>query len=211
MSPQTTSFANELGEYLSPILPFLRELGFFEAPVFMSSMTILSAFIFIWARSVLRRNGTFSIAVIQKWRKTYLFLHYSVCFVLTNAFAVALKTLIIEEMDYQSPVWYAWLVGPLHFYIVSVAFVYLWLVLRNRHSALDRALCVYAQIGFLGGFYAGIYRLTNEEFSLNDLTTGISGVLFLLWFGLLSLDVILRFLGRASTGTSFNQSIKLTH
>lgn len=196
MNNNDITYANGLGELLAPLLKLVRATGFFEAYVFMPLMTVLSIFVFIRLRKVLIINGTFESKFRGRFKWTLLSAYYSLCFVLTNVTAVAFKTLIVEEMDYETPVWYLHLVGPLHFYITSVVLAFLWLLRRNRNELLDRALCIYVQIGMLGGHYVGVYRLMNEPFEFNDVTTGMSGVFFLLWFGILNLDIGVRFFSK---------------
>ncbi|WP_109434011.1 hypothetical protein [Aquimarina sp. AU119] len=187
------TYANELGEFLAPFLKLLRATGFFEAYVFMPLMTILSIVIFRKLRQTLKSNGTFNMAYHARFKILLLSIYYSLCFMLTNVTAVAFKTLIIEEMDYETPVWFMHLVGPLHFYISSVVLAYLWLIIRNQNHLIDRLLCLYIQFGLFGGHYTGIHRLLNEPFELLDVTTGMSGIFFLFWFGILNADIAYRF------------------
>ena len=187
-----TTYANEFGELIGPILKLVRSTGFFEAPVFLTSMTIVSIILFVKIVKQLNENGTIGCIIPEKHKRLWLSFYYTMSFLCTNSLAVAFKTLIVEEMDYETHVWFMSLVSPLHFYITSVASAYLWLMWRNRKQALERFLCLYIQIGFLGGYYAGIYRLLHEPFELTDVTTGMSGLFFLIWFGFLNADIYKR-------------------
>ena len=196
MTGNDITYANEMGKYLGPLLKLIRATGFFEAYIFIPSMTLLSIYIFMRLRKKLKRNNTFNAAFRSRFKWILLTTYYSLCFLLTNALAVAFKTLIIEEMDYTTSVWFLHLVSPLHFYIASVTIIYLWLLYRNQHKTLDQVFCIYIQIGILGGYYAGIYRILNEPFEIANITTGISGILFLIWFFILNADIVVRFFNK---------------
>ncbi|MBQ4914576.1 hypothetical protein J8L85_09035 [Maribacter sp. MMG018] len=192
MQSNDITYTNGLGELLAPLLKIIRATGFFEAFVFMPLMTILSVFVFIRLKRRLKGNGTFKNGLQKKMRLTLLVSYYSLCFMVTNVTAVAFKTLIVQEMDYKGTPWFINLVAPLHFYILSVVLAYLWLIRRNLSGLTDRLLCMYIQVGLIGGYYIGIYRLMNEPFNITDPTTGMSGIFFLLWFGVLNLDIGIR-------------------
>jgi hypothetical protein len=182
MAEDKVTFANYIGELLAPVLIMIRSTGFFEAYVFIPVMTLLSIFIFL---RLLRVTSTRTPLV----RGAY----YSLCFILTNAAAVALKTLIVEEMDYESKVWYLHLVAPLHVFIVSVAGAFLWLIWRNSNTVFDRILCIYIQLGMLGGYSTAVFRLIHEPFDFTDITTGFSGVAIIILFAILNSDLLVRF------------------
>ncbi|MEM9101718.1 MAG: hypothetical protein AAGB12_05295 [Pseudomonadota bacterium] len=193
MSDTNVTFANEMGEFLAPLLIFLRKIGFFEAYVFIPLMTLVSIALFIKLLSVIHHNGTFSNVFLARYRKLLLFTYFSVCFIFTNSMAVALKTFIVEEMDYETPVWFLHWVAPLHVYIFSVAGALIWIVWRNLDKKFDIALMGYVQAGILAGYYTAFYRLINEPFELLNITTGMSGVFFLAWFLIMNMDLISRF------------------
>ena len=182
MTEQKVTFANYIGEVLAPILILIRSTGFFEAYVFIPVMTLLSIFIFI---RLLRVTNARTPIV----RAAY----YSLCFIMTNAAAVALKTLIVEEMDYESKVWYLHLVAPLHVFIVSVAGAFLWLIWRNSKTIFDRILCIYIQLGMIGGYCTAIFGMINEPFVLTDVTTGVGGVAIIMLLAVLNTDLLVRF------------------
>lgn len=185
------TFANRMGELLAPALIALRSTGFFEAPVFMSLMTLLSVGLFLRFRAQLVRRGDFERGARSRFRILWLFLHYSLWFLVTNALAVALKTMIVEEMDYDHSPWYLPWVSPLHFIIASLAMSHLAIVQRGRLDAIARGLVVYVQIGLLGGYAAGTHRLLTEPMNLLDPTSGVSGLVFLAWFAGLNADLLL--------------------
>lgn len=187
------TYANELAESLAPLLIILRATGFFEAYVFMPLMTIVAALLFIMLRLIVLNNGTFAEPVRARFSKIWLFSYFSLCFIVTNSTAVAFKTMIVEETDYETLVWYLPWVSPLHFYITSVAAAMLWLIGRNKSTVWDKIACVYVQFGFFGGYYIAISRLINESFDLLDPTSGVSGIFFILWFVILNWDIAIRY------------------
>ncbi len=182
MTEQKVTFSNFLGELLAPILIAIRSTGFFEAYVFIPTMTLLSIFIFIKLLRVINTRSPFLLVG-----------YFCLCFILTNTAAVALKTLIIEEMDYESEVWFLHLVAPLHLYIVSVASAFLWLIWRNSSTIFDRILCTYIQLGMLGGYFTAVFRLINEPFELTDVTTGLGAAVLISLFTILNIDLLIRF------------------
>lgn len=187
------TYANEFAEFIAPLLVLIRSTGFFEAYVFMPTMTALSIAFFIVLRRRAWANGTFSDSMRARFPRLFQFGYFTLCFMVTNSTAVAFKTMIVEETDYETFVWFLPWVSPLHFYITSVVAAMIWVIWRNRSAVLDRLLCLYAQFGLFAGYYVAYYRLTNEPFEWHDVTTGMSGIFFLMWFGLLNWDVAIRY------------------
>ena len=114
------TFANGLGRMLAPLLVAIRGTGFFEWWVYIPSMTLAALAAYSWFLRRARSHGVPQPRNLLARLAAHL-LHLGVCIVGANALAVAFKTLIVEEMDYPQPVWFAGLVSPLHFYIASVA------------------------------------------------------------------------------------------
>lgn len=205
MDANDLTFSNKMGDFLAPILSVIRETGFFEAAIFMSSMTLLSLILFIVMQRKLKRGLFFTDPIRRKFSLLWLASIFSLCFLVTNSTAVAFKTLIVEETDYPVvPDYIAW-VSPLHFLISSLALAHLWLFWRNRQTAFDLFLIAYVQIGLLGGYYIGLHRLTHEPIVLTDVTSGLSGIFFFIWFGALNWDLWLRLF--SSTGNAKHRSI----
>ena len=186
------TFANGLGEALAPFLLGLRALGFFEWYVYVPVMTGLSIWLFRGLARTLDGNGTFAA---DRRRPVWLAAYFGLCFLVTNGLAVGFKTLIVEELDYPTRVWFEAYVGPLHFYIVAVALAYLVLVARNRAAALDRGLGLFVQIGLLAGYSVGVFRVLNEPISAANPTAGLSGFILCAWFALYNYDLYRRFIG----------------
>lgn len=195
MTEQPVTFTNQLAELIGPLLLLIRSTGFFEAHVFIPIMTSAGAVIFCYFVREMRCNGTFTVEVRRKVKWPYLFLIFAMCFLLMNSSAVALKTMIAEETDYEVMPWFLWLVGPLHIYMSTVSASYLWLVWRNEYEMLDGALVLYVQIALFGGYYIAVYRLMNEPIEWTNPITGLSGVFFFIWFGFINWDIWIRFWG----------------
>lgn len=193
MSSETVTFVNPLGEALAPILLAIRSTGFFEVYVYFPAMVLVAAVLFVKLKRTADANGTFQTPFHRRTRYLLLALYALMCFFVTGAFAVALKTLILEELDYTEAHWFIHYVSYLHFYIASVAGVFVYLVWANRSNWMNRVLCLYAQIGFLGAYWIGGYRILNEEWDLLDPASGLSGFYLFLVFGVLNVDIALRF------------------
>jgi len=191
MDGSGVTFANELGEFLEPVLLWLRSIYFFEWYVYVPLMTAVSLGLYSRIFTRLKQNGTFS-GCRSKQKLLWVCAYYGLCFLITNSLAVSLKTLIIEELDYSTRVWYEGLVGPLHFYIFTVALFYLFLVLRNRHERLDQLLGVYVQLGLIGGYWVCGFRILNEPISIFNPTLGLSGILLGGYFCLYNYDIYRR-------------------
>ena len=195
LSDTGVTYASPLGEALGPLLLWLRGSGFFEAHVYMSLMTLLSVGVFWWLARRLRDNGTFDGD--RPWsRRLWLAAYYGLCFLVTNSLAVALKTLIVEEMDYVTRVWFEAYVSPLHFYIVAVVLAYLVILWRHRRSPIDHALALFVQLGLIAGYGVGVYRIFNEPISWTDVTAGVSGFVLCAYFGVYNYDLYRRFVRR---------------
>lgn len=186
MSHETT-FANDFAETIGPLLIAIRTTGFFEAHVFIPLMTVASILLFIGLNRIKQPTSLIS----PRW--LWLIACYGLCFLATNVTAVAFKTLIIEELDYENTMWFESLVGPLHFYIVSVVIAYLLLIFGKTKATLSKVLCIYIQVGLIGGYAVALYRIFNEPISLFDLTSGMSGFINIAWFGFYNVDIVSRF------------------
>ena len=191
------TFTNRLGEALAPFLLWLRGLGFFEWYVYVPVMTLGSIGIFWSLAKKLDSNGTFSGSRAQR-RTMWLAAYYGLCFLATNLLAVAFKTLIVEELDYPTRVWFEAYVGPLHFFILSVVIAYLAVLVRNSQDRLDRTLGFYVQAGLIAGYGVGVFRIVNEPISLLEPTNGLSGFVLCAYCALCNYDLYKRF--RASRG-----------
>lgn len=185
-STDAVTFANSLGAWLAPALLTVRATGFFEWYVYIPTMTVLSLPLF---GALVRRLRTCSDLDRRPHRRLWLAGYYAVCFLLANSLAVAVKTLIIEEIDYREPVWLTRLISPLHFYIASVAAAYLWLLARTPHGRVDWVLVAYVQVGLVGGYAVALYRVVFERFSLADPTMALGGLLLGLGFAAYNVDL----------------------
>ncbi len=172
------TFANPLGAWLAPMLLAVRATGFFEYWVYIPVMTAIGVPIY-WGlhRRCLRHGGLVAQHRAQRWALHAL--HLGITLLGANALAVAFKTLIVEEMDYPEPVWFLGLVSPLHFYITSVAAVYLWLVTGPRSSRGLGLQGAYAELGLFAGCTVAIHRLHTEAFSIWAPTMALGGLVIL--------------------------------
>ena len=168
------TFANCLGQLLAPVLLAIRATGFFEWWVYIPTMTVVAALAYLGLLRRHRRAGAST-----GWPLARHGLHFLACWLGANALAVAFKTLIVQEMDYTEPVWFAGLVSPLHFYIASVTAAYLWIVTSPGASRAERAGGLYVEIGLFAGCTVGIHRLHTEPFTVSDITSGIGGLVIL--------------------------------
>ncbi len=191
----TATFTNRLGEALGPFLLWMRDTGFFEWYVYIPVMTALAVGLFLILVRATERNGTFSD---RPRRALWLAAYFGLCFLATNGLAVGLKTLVVEELDYPTRVWFEAYLGPLHFYIVAVALSYLALIARNTTAAVDWGLGLFVQLGLLAGYAVGVFRLLNEPMSLAAPTMGLSGVIMCGAFALYNFDLYQRFVAPAS-------------
>lgn len=189
MEQNVISYSNSMGELISPLLMAIRSTGFFEAYVFIPVMTLLSIVLFMRLRQRIKSHGILLQVAA-----------YTLCFLLTNSTAVAFKTLLIQELDYEQLPWFLPYLSPLHFYISSVALAHIYLMWHSRPVLITRLLCAYIQIGLIGGYSIAVYRLIYEPIELTDVTTGISGFFLLAWFGLLNWDIKKRFFDPEQTG-----------
>ena len=187
------TFVNNFGEALGPFLIAIRATGFFEAYVYLPVMTIISLFLFARLYNVMPVNGTFDLPLRYRLRHVIIPLYYLMCFFVTNAFVVAIKTLILEEMDYTDAHWFIPYVSYLHFYITSVALAFVYLVFTNKSNWISRFLCIHIQIGFVGAYWIGLHRILNEEWVLSDPTSGLSGFYLAITFMILNADLAFRF------------------
>tara|TARA_Y100000588_G_C14223080_1_gene911927 strand:- start:584 stop:1198 length:615 start_codon:yes stop_codon:yes gene_type:complete len=195
---ETVTFANRLGVILGPAIVWLRDVGFFEWYVYVPFMTILSVGIFRYLLVRLGGNGTFSDCS-RTQRLLWSAAYYGLCFLITNGTAVGLKTLIVEELDYSTRVWFEAYVGPLHFYIALVALVYVALLIRNQRLWPDRLGAIFVQLGLLAGYLVGIYRVVNEPMSFDEPTAGLSGIVLCIYFAVYNFDLYSRFLKTSLT------------
>ncbi|WP_109434004.1 hypothetical protein [Aquimarina sp. AU119] len=191
-------YVNELGAVLVSLQHIISSIRLFDMYIYIPIMTLLS---FLWFKNILKsldNNKTFDTAIRYRFKKAFLIILYSLCFLVTNSTIIALKALIMEEVEYTTPLWFRDLIGPLHFFISSVALAHIWLIRRNYSRVLDYFLCFYIQIGLLVGFIAGFYCLLSPSFGLLHIST----ILILIWLALLNTDIILRLLYPFVTSTT---------
>ena len=178
----TWSFA----AYLHLVLRWLHEIGFFNFYVYFPLLSAVGVALYVWMFVRVRRNGAYA----DSSRAGQCFWHVillSVSWLASASFFVAFKLMIVEELDYQERKWFEWTLAPSHLYIASLAVAYLWLVAKNRSSALDLWSALYLQIGLLAGYAVATYRVFNE--AVEGASGGASLFLF---FAAINYDLVQR-------------------
>lgn len=157
-------------------------------------MSALGVVLFI---RVLRRvRGTSYLAARSSFVRFFWHsLYFSVSWVVTSTFGVALKTMIVEELDYQERKWFEPYLAPTHLYISSAALAYLILISRSKRNYSDLALFLYVQVALLAGYAVAGYRVANE-----DVEGAIGGGLLVLFFLICNYDLISRMRRSLLTG-----------
>ena len=199
ISTTEIQFTNSTGELLSPVLLAIRSTGFFEAYVFIPTMTVLAIALFLRLKRKIQLNETFESTDGVLKRRVFFSGYFALCFLATNATAVAFKTFIVQELDYEQAHWFIPYVAPLHFYITSVVGTHLWLVWTNRGDTLSAWACAYVQLGLVGGYAIAGHRLLNEPFDLTDVTSGASGIYLFVFFAVLNWDLVRRLIRSPET------------
>lgn len=176
----------ELARYFEPLIGWLHRTGLFNFYIYVPFMTAVGVALYIWVRSRVRRTGYLagqSAFIRFFWHSIY----FSVSWIAISSFGVALKTMIVEELDYQERKWFEPYLSPTHLYISSAALAYLILVSRSKRNYIDLALLLYIQVALLAGYAVAGYRVANE-----DIEGAIGGGLLALFFLVCNYDIISR-------------------
>lgn len=176
----------EFARHFEPLIGWLYRSGFFNFYVHISVETVLAVVLFAWVFARVQRTGYLG----SQKGYTRLFWHsiyFSICWVAMAAFGVGLKTMIVEELDYQERKWFEPYLAPSHLYISSVAFAYLLMVTRRKSNYFDLVWALYIQVGLLAGYVVAGYRVLNE-----DIEGATGGALLLLFFAACNYDLIRR-------------------
>jgi len=176
----------EFARHFDPIVGWLHRKGLFNFYVHVPAATALAIGLFAWVSARVRRLNYFG----PQKRLTRFFwysIYFSVCWIATAAFGVGLKTMIVEELDYQERKWFEPYLAPSHLYISSVAFAYLFLISKSKSSYYDLLLAFYIQVGLMAGYVVASYRMLNE-----DVEGAAGGALLILFFGACNYDLVRR-------------------
>lgn len=197
-----------IARLFEPLLSWLHRTGFFNFYVYVPFFTVLGVVLFLLVRRYVRRTGY--LAGKRPFKRSFwLALYLSVSWVATSTFGVALKTMIVEELDYQERKWFESYLAPTHLLISSVAVAYLVFISRTKRTFSDLILFAYLQIALVAGYVVAGYRVANE-----DIEGATGGVLLVLFFLVCNYDIITRvrkfLLERSSTRTQVSVSEKQT-
>lgn len=176
----------QFGRHFAPLLRFLRESGFFEAPVYMSLMSVPAVALFVRVFKKVRRNDSLraqSKVARFLWHSFYLFM----CWLAMTSLAVAFKTMIVEELDYQQRQWFEPYLPGIHFYITSAGLAYIALVVKSKLHFYDLVLVFHLQVALMAGYLVAGYRALNEE-----IEGAVGGVILLLFLAVCNYDLIAR-------------------
>ncbi len=179
----------EFGRHFDFIVGPLHRANFFYFYFYTPLITVLATGLFWW---VLRRTRrTHYVADGSKFSRLFWYANYYLfCWMAVGAFAVAIKMLIVEELDYQERKWFEPYLTPGHLYISSAAFAYLALITRTKSRYYHLILAIYVQIALIAGYYVSLYRMFNE-----DLEGAIGGFILLLFFAVGNFDLFRRVRG----------------
>jgi hypothetical protein len=177
------TFTSPLGAWLGPVLIWLRQRQFFEVYAYIPLMTIAAGLLYY--RFTRRTTGDVPYAGGPTRRLPWEAFYFSLCWIATNSFAVGLKTLIVEELDYGRRVWFEHLIGPGHLVLTLVCLAHLWLIVRPGKFPLPCCLALQASIA-LGYALGGLRILSNNGPDV------LSGVFLLAYFGVWNYDLLHR-------------------
>jgi hypothetical protein len=176
----------EFARHFDPLIGWLHRRGLFDFYVHIPVMTALAIALFVWAFLRVRRIGYLGA---QKrfprffWHSIY----FSICWMAMASFGVGLKTMIVEELDYQERKWFEPYLAPSHLYISSVAFAYIFLIVKSKSSYYDLLWTFYIQVGLIAGYIVACYRMLHE-----DIEGATGGALLILFFAVCNYDLIRR-------------------
>jgi hypothetical protein len=182
----------EFAAYFEPIVGWLHRIGFFSFYVHFPVDSLLGTILFLFIYRRLRQDHVLQ-AMSRSGRRLWLSVYYGVSWLTLTSLGVGLKTMIIEELDYQERQWFEPYIAPGHLYICSVCIVYLVFLLKSKQRAFDWLLAGYIQVALIVGYIVGVRRIMGE-----DIEGASSGVFLALFFIACNYDVIRRLHGRFS-------------
>lgn len=176
----------EFGRHFDFIVGRLHRANFFYFYFYTPLITVLAtALFFSVVRKIKRTKYLAEGSRISRviWYANY----YLFSWIAVGGFAVAIKMLIVEELDYQERKWFEPYLTPGHLYISSAAFAYLAFITKSTTSSYDLLLALYIQVAFIAGYYVASYRLLNE-----DIEGAIGGFILLIFFAVCNYDLFRR-------------------
>ncbi len=186
----------EMARYFEPLVGWLRHSGFFSFYVHLPVDSALGIGLFVWVYRRIRHSA--SVEVLKGTRQTLWYaLYASVSWLTLASFGVGLKTMIVEELDYQERKWFEPYLAPGHLYITTACLAYLLFIVRAKTSYLDRFLALYVQVALMAGYVVSLYRLFGE-----DVEGAVGGGLLFLFFAACNYDLLKRLRQQFSGGVS---------
>ncbi len=184
----------EFARHFYPVLRWGHESGFFNFYIYLPIMTVPAIALFWWVYSRARRNnavtGESSVRRFS-WYALYFYVSWMAC----STFAVAFKTMIVEELVYQERKWFEPYLPGIHFVVAGASLAYLALVTQPKFRSFYWFLYAYLQVALIAGFAVAGYRATHEDFE-----GALGGVILLLLFAVCNYDVLKRLRNSFSSG-----------
>ncbi|MDW8238269.1 MAG: hypothetical protein RMM98_01540 [Acidobacteriota bacterium] len=176
----------EFATYFEPVVGWLHRVGFFSFYIHLPVNSVLGTILFLSVYPRLYRDPVLS-QMNHRRRRWWLSIYYGVSWLTMTSFGVGLKTMIIEELDYQERQWFEPYIAPGHLYISTVCIVYLVFLLKRKRGAIDWVLAGYIQVALIVGYIIGVRRIVGE-----DIEGALSGVFLNLFFIACNYDVVRR-------------------
>ena len=182
------------GRHFDFIVGWLHRVNFFYFYFYVPLITVLAIVLFLWVFARVRRTN-YLADQSRLSRFFWYFIYFSFSWIAVGGFFVAVKMMIVEELDYQERKWFEPYLPGIHFYITSACIVYIALVVRQRFHYYHLLLTFYLQVALIVGFVTAGYRALNE-----DIEGAIGGVILLIFFAACNYDLFMRTRGDFSSG-----------
>lgn len=176
----------EWARYFEPLVGWLHDIGFFSFYIHLPVDSLLGAVLFIGVYGRIRRQGFLETQKKSSWYFWHA-VYFGVSWLALTSFGVGLKTMIVEELDYQERKWFEPYLAPTHLYISSACLAYLALIIRAKPRPVDWFLALYVQVALVAGYAVSGYRIVGE-----DMEGAIGGVLLFLFFAVCNYDLMRR-------------------
>lgn len=176
----------EFARHFDFIVGWLHRVNFFYFYFYVPLITVLAILLFCWVVIRVRRTGY--LANHSRFLRVFWYsVHFLFSWIAVGAFFVAIKMLIVEELDYQERKWFEGYLTPGHLYISSAAWAYLAFIVKSKPTYVNLLLAIYIQIALIAGYGVATYRVLHE-----DVEGAAGGVILLLFIGLCNYDLIKR-------------------
>lgn len=176
----------EFGRHFDFIVGWLHRVNFFYFYFYVPLITVLAAALFLWIVVKVRRTAY--LADQSRFGRTFWFSVYALfTWIAVGTFFVAIKMMIVEELDYQERKWFEPYLTPTHLFISSACIAYLAFIIKSKPTYFNLVLAVYVQIALIAGYGVATYRALNE-----DIEGAIGGVILLVFFAVCNYDIFRR-------------------